>query len=673
MSLTILILVDQLNVGGTETHVLSLATQLVKEGLRVLIGTNGGPMLDTFQNAALEIVYLPFKSDNPVGDEYQELLKKCRSVLLDEKVDIIHAHFIAGLKVATALSQELLIPVVATIHGLFYPPRQLRGLLDQCPQVIAVSDPAAQWVVGKVDYPARQVAVIPNGIDTDFYVPGLRENSFREELELEAGQKLIVLVSRLTWGKTRVAEMAIRAVQELAKEYHLKLAIVGGGGDSPLIHATANLTNRLVNQDLVSVLGWRLNPVECYQAADAVIGTARVALEAMSCQTPVIAAGNASYMGPIRPENFDYAWQSYFGDHKRGRALSAEQLALDLREIFNHARITEWTDLYRPWVVRNFNISKVAQQTREFYHGVLEMRPATSLKVSADVDILDGSVKPRDIEPVPPVATVLPLAEGAGTPVTAEVPVPLGNKSTDASLLLTLKPLVSIAIPAFNRGAYLEECLDSIASQTYRPLEIVLLNDGSKDNTEDVALQWWENLKDKTGLTFVYQRQVKNTGYSSAQSAAYSLTSGDFIANQDSDDMSHPQRIERQMLFLAANITYDLVGCNFNAFRDNLANQQRSGMLRYGYEHIMETFQNGGHCISFGTLLFRRRVYERIGGLTQFLKGAEDYEWITRALNQKFYVDNLRDILYYYRNHPEQLSLKVKQERQRLKIKDGGE
>ena len=74
-------------------------------------------------------------------------------------------------------------------------------------------------------------------------------------------------------------------------------------------------------------------------------------------------------------------------------------------------------------------------------------------------------------------------------------------------------------------------------------------------------------------------------------------------------------------------------------------------MLRYGFENILNTYRDGGHCVCFGTLLF-----ERIGGLTSFLRGAEDYEWITRALNQGFYVDNLSAELYFYREHSEQLS-----------------
>ena len=117
LALTVLMLVDQLNVGGTETHVLSLAKQLVQEGVEVLIGTGGGPLLDTFENSGLEVVYLPFQSDDPVAHEYQELLKRTKELVMARKVNLIHAHFIAGLKIAVQVSQErLLLFMVHSIH-----------------------------------------------------------------------------------------------------------------------------------------------------------------------------------------------------------------------------------------------------------------------------------------------------------------------------------------------------------------------------------------------------------------------------------------------------------------------------------------------------------------------------------------------------------------------------
>lgn len=522
------------------------------------------------------------------------------------------------MKVAVQVSQELLIPVVATIHGLYYSPRKLRGLLEWCPYVIAVSEPVVGWLSSRVDYPLRRIVMIPNGVETDIYTPASPNNSFHEGLELREDEKLLVLVSRLAWTKT----------------HKIKLAVIGGGASAPLIHAAASLANRMSRQNLVHVLGWRLNTAECYQAADVVIGTARVALEAMSCQRPVIAAGNASYFGILKPENLTTAWKVYFGDHKWYKPVTISQLSEDIKTILNNERQSlEIARQTKHWVTENFAITKIAAKTKEFYESVLAMG---SIQTNNHEQMLSRPVK--KIEEVEKEQQVV-ISE---------------PKNNAQDMFLAKKPLVSVAIPAYNTAEYLKECLDSIANQTYRPLEIVLVNDGSTDDTEIVALEWWEELAEKDNLSFIYQKQARNTGNAAAQSTAYHLSSGEYIANQDSDDISHPKRIEIEMLFLLANPDYSMVGCNFNSFKDTLENQQRSYMLVYGYGQIVNTYHNGGHCVCFGTLLFNRSVYQRVGGLTAFLKGAEDYEWIARGINQSFYIDNLKEVLYFYRQHDRQ-------------------
>ena len=111
----------------------------------------------------------------------------------------------------------------------------------------------------------------------------------------------------------------------------------------------------------------------------------------------------------------------------------------------------------------------------------------------------------------------------------------------------------------------------------------MVVNDGSTDGTGEVAQKWWKTLTDSTGLSFVYLELPHNTGYASAQSIAYRITTGAYIANQDSDDISHPQRLEKQFAFLLANPDYSFVGTNFAVFSEDISKTRRSYMTRYGY------------------------------------------------------------------------------------------
>lgn len=128
MALSVLMLVNQLDIGGTETHVLSLAEQLCKEGVQVTIGTAGGVLEAALSQPPFDIFHLPFESDDPVHSEYQALITQMKELVESRGINLIHAHSIAALKVAVQVSQETLLPVVATIHGKFYPPRILRAV-----------------------------------------------------------------------------------------------------------------------------------------------------------------------------------------------------------------------------------------------------------------------------------------------------------------------------------------------------------------------------------------------------------------------------------------------------------------------------------------------------------------------------------------------------------------
>src|SRR3990167_5980152 len=98
------------------------------------------------------------------------------------------------------------------------------------------------------------------------------------------------------------------------------------------------------------------------------------------------------------------------------------------------------------------------------------------------------------------------------------------------------KPLVSVIIPAYNAWRYLRPSVESILNQSYSNLEVLLVDDGSTDNSIDTL----SDIKDPR-LQIIQQ---KNSGKSSALNHALELISGEFFAIQDADDLSYPTRIE---------------------------------------------------------------------------------------------------------------------------------
>lgn len=216
--------------------------------------------------------------------------------------------------------------------------------------------------------------------------------------------------------------------------------------------------------------------------------------------------------------------------------------------------------------------------------------------------------------------------------------------------------MVSVVIPSFNSEKYIEACLESIRKQTYDQWELMIVDDGSTDSSASRVKKWItkHHLQDRAMLLTL----PRNTGFSGALTTGYFLSKGEFIAVQDADDLSHPERFRKQVRFLQEHPLISLVGTNFAVFRNTLPkNPKRQTWLLYGKE-IQRQYANGKHCICHGTIMFRGKLFDELGGLNRRSEGAEDYEFIARVVAEKQGVENLWDILYYYRLHPEQRSRK---------------
>jgi len=112
---------------------------------------------------------------------------------------------------------------------------------------------------------------------------------------------------------------------------------------------------------------------------------------------------------------------------------------------------------------------------------------------------------------------------------------------------VTELPIITVIVPCFNHGKYLQECVESVIGQTYRNLEIIIVNDGSTDNTDEVATQMV-----KKDSRIKYLTLPTNKGKWACLNLAISVCEGLIVTCQDADDLAMPQRIERQFTALRA-------------------------------------------------------------------------------------------------------------------------
>lgn len=373
-SLRILMLIDALNIGGTEMHVLELAKSLEKLGAYVVIGTSGGPLVEVFKHYGLKVVKIPFASDYISNKNIMNLIKLTKKIIDEEKINLLHCHLFASMRLGNDIYRSYKIPYIITLHGLFYPNDILFSSCINATKIIAVSEPTKELIESKLGSRIRgEIVVIPNGIDMDNFHPQYKVKGLKNQLGIPENSEVITYCSRLDWGKTLAAEAFIFACFILmANNKHLHAFVVGDGADKNFITREVNILNKMLQRDAIHVVGAKFNVLPYYQAANIVVGTARVALEAMSCGKPVIAVGNHGYTGIINSKCMKEQWHMYFGDHDSIKKAEPLTLAKDLNGLLESPRecnlLGKWG---RNWCEEKFDSRLVVKDIFNLYQEVL--------------------------------------------------------------------------------------------------------------------------------------------------------------------------------------------------------------------------------------------------------------------------------------------------------------
>ena len=335
-NMRVLLTIDSMNIGGTETHVLSLATELIRIGIHVVILSNKGALLNEFNKLGCAIYIMDFPL-NVIKSAFSALKykNKIKKIILKEGINIIHAHQSTSGTLCIDVAREINIPCVFTVHGLYYQDIAA-NILNRSTKVISVSEPVFDWLQN-FNVPS---IVIPNGIDFSIFYPKVATN-IREELQIPKDAVVISYASRMAWGKVNICENVIRVCRDLRniENMNIHAFIIGDGPGFNDIKETADRINNSSAEEFIHLFGERTNMINFYSNSDCVVGTGRVALEAMACGKPLIATGNQGYFGLLTQNNFREAWKVYFADHKATKINNAHFLYEDLSYIYKNRHL----------------------------------------------------------------------------------------------------------------------------------------------------------------------------------------------------------------------------------------------------------------------------------------------------------------------------------------------
>lgn len=211
-----------------------------------------------------------------------------------------------------------------------------------------------------------------------------------------------------------------------------------------------------------------------------------------------------------------------------------------------------------------------------------------------------------------------------------------------------MSQLVSIIIPSYNARAYVREAVDSALAQTYPAVEIIVIDDGSTDDTKSVLSPYVEAQK----ITYLHQ---ENKGLASARNVGIRATHGDFIAFLDSDDIFLPEKIAAQVNILQEHRDVGVCYSDLLHFTDPPAGFTGAAS-RIFYHHRYQYFSGNifepllhRQFVNPLTVMVRRTVCDRFGIFDETLRRSEDWElWLrwARAGVIFFYLDR---VLAHYR------------------------
>ena len=193
--------------------------------------------------------------------------------------------------------------------------------------------------------------------------------------------------------------------------------------------------------------------------------------------------------------------------------------------------------------------------------------------------------------------------------------------------------LVSVIMSVYNDEENIGNAIKSILDQTYKNLEILIIDDGSTDNSKNV-LKFYEK-KDKR---IILLKNDINLGLTKSLNILIEKANGTYIARQDSDDISKTNRIEKQITFMKS---HDLDACSSKA----LIKGSNKVIPRYSYYFPISFVLRYKNPVIHGTLILKSNVFEKIGKYDEEYVFSQDYELMIRLqkknLNMKIYKEKL--------------------------------
>ncbi len=208
-------------------------------------------------------------------------------------------------------------------------------------------------------------------------------------------------------------------------------------------------------------------------------------------------------------------------------------------------------------------------------------------------------------------------------------------------------PRVSLIMTVRNGERYLTAAMSSLLQQSFLDTEIIVVNNGSTDSTPEIL----KNINDPR-LRIISVNPNLNSTFASGISTAFNAAVGEYIAVQDSDDISDKSRIEKQVRFLETHKDVGLVGSQFNLI-DKFGKYLFTSKNLPKCNELMHKYAEGNY-LAHSTIMFRRNIANAIGGYNKNFEYACDYRLALDILYAGYKISAINKPLVKVRQHADQ-------------------
>ena len=363
----ILMTLTRFDIGGAEAHVLELSLELRRMGYYVVVASNGGVYEKNLEEAGIRHYRVPMNSKSPL--KVHESLRLLKNIIDSENIEIVHAHGRIPASLCGILKKKMDFTFVTTAHWVFDTSHGLKYITNWGEKVIAVSEDIKTYLMDNYKVNPTDIYVTINGIDTVKFSKNADASDIIEEFSLEQNTTKIVYISRMDEDRAQVAFHLAEIVPELAKiNPDIEVVIVGGGNVYDKLEEKVNKINARLKKRYIVLTGPRTDIYKFAALSDIFVGVSRSALEAMSCEKPVIVAGNEGYLGIFDEDKLQNAIDTNFCC--RGLVTSTPELLFgDLEKLLtNEKSENERLGTFgRNIILEKYSLSKMAGDCIKMY------------------------------------------------------------------------------------------------------------------------------------------------------------------------------------------------------------------------------------------------------------------------------------------------------------------